>query len=368
MNRIQFDQIGGDWVDPPLLMPASLPLELSGEVIRNRLITSSDGPGEELALRPDLTLAVARLYLEAGCPDAVSYRYFGRAFRQPVLPGEPMEFDQTGFENFGHDDGNERDVATLGVISEEIAAAGVRDAQINLGDISIFHDVVASLELAPFWEAQINRSFRRQEGIKDLLTGKIQPAKTSSALADTLASLPENEAGLLLDEILSMSGGQVIGGRTRDDILERLQHRAEAVRVGRLPDHACRALSDVIGIEGSPGEFLSRLTALTQAHGLKLDAMLERTTRFFDALTDRNVPFWPTARVSVQFGRRFDYYDGLVFELSHKALATRRPIAAGGRYDGLISRMSNGAHSTHAVGGVVRPDRLRQVLAEQGDA
>ena len=33
MNRIQFEAIGGDWIDPPLLMPAAIPLELSGENI-----------------------------------------------------------------------------------------------------------------------------------------------------------------------------------------------------------------------------------------------------------------------------------------------------------------------------------------------
>ena len=368
MKRIQFDGIGGEWIDPPILMPASLPLELSGEAIRNRLITSSDGPGEELALRPDLTLSVVRHFLEADKGGPISYRYFGRAFRQPVLPGEPMEFDQTGFENFGHENRLERDVATLSVICEEIADAGVRDAQISLGDISIFRDVVTALDLPAFWDAQLNRAFRRREGIQDLLSGDAAPMNTTSALANTLASLPETEAGDLLDEILSMSGGQVIGGRTREDILQRLQHRAEAVKVGCLPERARMALSDVIKTEGSPGQFLSRLTALVQAHGLSLDDMLERTTCFFDALSDRSLRFLKTASVSVQFGRRFDYYDGLVFELSHPVLGRRRPIAAGGRYDGLISRLSNEAHSAHAVGGVVRPDRLSQVLASQGDA
>ena len=67
-------------------------------------------------------------------------------------------------------------------------------------------------------------------------------------------------------------------------------------------------------------------------------------------LTEQDVPFWKQAHVSVQFGRRFDYYDGLVFELAHTGLGTKRPLAAGGRYDGLLSRLSGSAKASPLLG------------------
>ena len=61
------------------------------------------------------------------------------------------------------------------------------------------------------------------------------------------------------------------------------------------------------------------------------------------------------------FGRRFNYYDGFLFELFHPGEANgRRPFGAGGRYDTLLARLSDGAVDATAIGGVVRPDRLNK--------
>ena len=45
-------QIGGDVVAPPMLLRAKVPLELSGEAVRNRICTFIDQDGREWALRP----------------------------------------------------------------------------------------------------------------------------------------------------------------------------------------------------------------------------------------------------------------------------------------------------------------------------
>lgn len=364
MTPIRFESIGGDWVDPPILMPAALPLELSGEAVRSRLITSSDIAGDDIALRPDLTLAVARLHIENGSQGPVSYRYFGKAFRQPVNEGDPLEFYQTGFECFGHEDRIAQDVIALTAIGEAIEEAGLNNTSLRLGNISVFSAVVSALGLSPFWEEQLNRAFRRKEGIRSLLTS--QEEMPRSALATTLAELPEDRADALLDEVLAMSGGQVIGGRTREDILRRLQSRAEASREGPLSAEARALLGEVIDLQGTPDEVLSRLNTLTQSGGLDLSDTLDGIASVFSALKAKNLSFMNQAHFSIQFGRRFEYYDGLVFELSHSCLGPKRPVAAGGRYDGLISRLSQGEHATPAIGGVVRPDRIEQALKSDG--
>lgn len=367
MTSFQFEAIGGDWIDPPLLIPAALPLELSGESIRSRLITSSDTPGEELALRPDLTLPVANHYLAEAGGEPVSYRYFGRAFRQARTEGEPVEFNQTGFENFGHTDRLERDVATLTAICSEIADAGIRNAQLNLGDVSIFHAVVDALALSDHWDARIRRANKRREGVEAVLaSAEGQTVKASSALAQTLAKLPADDARDLLDEVMSISGTEVVGGRTKEEILERLQARAEAANAGAMPDKARAVLGALKGVSGTPDIFLKKLRALASEYALNLSSVLEYTDTLFSALSDRDMPFWANAHVSVQFGRRFDYYDGLVFELYHAGLTREKPLALGGRYDGLVSWLSKGAKDVPAVGGVVRPDRVEAALNLEG--
>jgi ATP phosphoribosyltransferase regulatory subunit len=61
-------------------------------------------------------------------------------------------------------------------------------------------------------------------------------------------------------------------------------------------------------------------------------------------------------RLAASFGRAFGYYDGMLFEVRSDALGDERPVAAGGRYDGLPARL--GAETkTGAVGCMVRPAR-----------
>ena len=51
---------------PAILQPAEPFLDLSGEDIRKSLYLTTDASGEELCLRPDLTIPVARDYLASG--------------------------------------------------------------------------------------------------------------------------------------------------------------------------------------------------------------------------------------------------------------------------------------------------------------
>jgi ATP phosphoribosyltransferase regulatory subunit len=71
------------------------------------------------------------------------------------------------------------------------------------------------------------------------------------------------------------------------------------------------------------------------------------------------------ARVNLDLGavRDFDYYTGIIFEVFSSALGA--PLAAGGRYDGLLQRFGR---PTPATGVVVFLDRLQAVLGEADGA
>src|SRR5450756_2681410 len=73
---LSFAQAGYLRAEPAILQPAEPFLDLSGEDIRKSLYLTTDASGEELCLRPDLTIPVARDYLaspRAGQPAGFSY-------------------------------------------------------------------------------------------------------------------------------------------------------------------------------------------------------------------------------------------------------------------------------------------------------
>ncbi len=79
---LSFAQAGYIRAEPAILQPAEAFVDLSGEDIRKSLYLTSDASGEELCLRPDLTIPVARDYLaspRAGQPAGFSY--LGPVFR-----------------------------------------------------------------------------------------------------------------------------------------------------------------------------------------------------------------------------------------------------------------------------------------------
>ena len=96
---LSFAQAGYVHARPAILQPAEPFLDLSGEDIRKSLYLTTDASGEELCLRPDLTIPVALGYLgssQAGQP--AGFCYLGPVFR--YRGGQTSEFNQAGVESF----------------------------------------------------------------------------------------------------------------------------------------------------------------------------------------------------------------------------------------------------------------------------
>jgi ATP phosphoribosyltransferase regulatory subunit HisZ len=77
---------------------------------------------------------------------------------------------------------------------------------------------------------------------------------------------------------------------------------------------------------------------LARRAGVSLDAQFESWARRVAALAAAGVEL-SAQRLCFGFGRPFGYYDGFLFEVRSAALAADAPVAAGGRYDGLLGRL-----------------------------
>src|SRR5215831_1183453 len=158
---LSFAQAGYLRSEPAILQPAEPFLDLSGEDIRKSLYLTTDPSGEELCLRPDLTIPVARDYLassRAGQPAGFSY--LGPVFR--YRSGQASEFLQAGIESFGRQDHAAADAETLALALEATAAFGVRDVEIRTGDVALFNALLDALNLYPVWRRRLVKDFNRK--------------------------------------------------------------------------------------------------------------------------------------------------------------------------------------------------------------
>ena len=83
-------------------------------------------------------------------------------------------------------------------------------------------------------------------------------------------------------------------------------------------------------------------------------AAAEATPEGFEVMIDDGAPEDRMA-FDAGVGRVFSYYDGFLFEVISPTVGLDSPVAAGGRYDSLLGRLSGVAAS--AVGCMVRPAR-----------
>jgi len=354
-----FAETGGLAIDPPTLMPAAVPLELSGEAVRARLCVFTDEAGNEQALRPDLTLPVAAAEgerLKARGVGEQAYTYSARAYRLPSMPGQPLEFTQVGMERFGGASMPGTDADLYGYVSDAAEAGGIHTGRAMFGDLAIFPAFVDRLDLDPSTANALKRAFRQAGGVRALLTEDAD--KASSSIAAKLKGASRKEAAATVRSMLDVSGVELVGVRTLDEVVDGLIAKA-ASGGGGIPDAKRAVLWDVLGVSCPVQAAAKQLSDIAGGAGLKglsdpIDALFER----MELITKRAPAFLADAQFGTPFGRRFNYYDGFVFELFAPGAAESEPFGAGGRYDTLIGRLTDEAVSASGVGGVIRPDRI----------
>ena len=357
--RAPFEAAAAQAVDAPILQPLGLLLDLAGEAMRARLFVVQAEGGAEACLRPDFTVAIARQHIEAGAA-AGRYLYEGKAFRAAPGDEEPEEFLQLGLERFEAADAaavEAADAETVSLAWRAAQAGGRKDLTLWLGDVGLFSAFVDSLGLAAPLAARLKRAAGRPRLLQaELARGRTgEPAAEGGRLAGLLAGLPGAEAAEVLREVWALAGIEPVGGRGPVEIAQRLVRRAEAAAAPALEEDQARAVQRFLAVSDEPRAALAQVKTAANGGAAALDAALAAWDRRLAACAAQGVPM-DRVRFATALGHAFDYYDGLTFEIRADGLGDARPVAVGGRYDGLLSRLG-GTGATGAVGCVVRPWR-----------
>src|ERR1700756_4917150 len=249
-----FAQAGYVRAEPSILQPAEPFPALSGEDIRKSLYLTTDPSGEELCLRPDLTIPVARDYLaspRAGQPAGFSY--LGPVFR--YRNGQDSEFLQAGIESFGRQDRAAADAEMLALALEATAAFGVRDVEIRTGDVALFNALLDALDLYPVWRRRLVKDFNRKISLEQDLERLARTATaTRSEYEGVLAALggPDRKAALaFVTDLMSIAGTTNVGGRTTAEIADRFLEQS-TLKGGALPRNALELIKRFLAISGDP--------------------------------------------------------------------------------------------------------------------
>jgi len=342
-----------------MLQPAEPFLDLSGEEIRRRMYLVTDSAGRELCLRPDLTIPVARDYLDSSAAgQPAKFCYLGPVFRD----GESAsgEFLQAGIESFGRADKAAADAETIALALEATAHYGLATPEIRLGDVALFAALIAALDLAPAWQRRLIKDFNRKTTLAHDLD-RLAPGigATVPEYQGVLAALANSDpvaAHALITDLLSIAGISTVGGRSVGEIADRFLEQAALGARTTLPRETRALIERFLAIASAPDKAATALRALAADANLSFGPALDLFENRNQILAACGIDL---ARIqfATAFGRGLDYYTGVVFELYDPAHRTAGQLVAGGRYDGLLTRLGC-AEPVPAVGFAVWIERL----------
>ncbi|AUB55891.1 histidine--tRNA ligase [Methanobacterium subterraneum] len=299
--REVFETYGYQEIKTPIFEDLSLFTLKSGEGIIEEIYHFQDKGGRDLALRPELTAPVARIYLNQlqKAPKPIKMYYFGSCFRyERPQAGRFRQFWQLGCELIGgkSPDSEAEIIAMAAHCLEELK---LKDYQIHLGNLGILRGILSQDSISAEHQDQIMAMIDKgdAEELEKLLNG---------------IEIPETSKNILL-ELIGMRGHQEIINNVKNILND-------------YPD-ALKSLEE-----------LESLLIMLKAFG------------FTDYI------------VNLGIARGLDYYTGTVFEIYVEGLGAQKQISGGGTYN-LIEVF--GGEKVESTGFAFGFDRVMEALKIQ---
>src|SRR5262245_56274318 len=369
-----FTRAGYEHVAPSIIQPANMFLDVVGESLRARTYVFTDPDGDELCLRPDLTVPTCRLHLARHPDGAVPARYCynGSAFRYQQggdTSAHPREFRYAAIEPFAGADRERADAEVVALIVEAVRDAGIASFQLRFGDLGLFRALLGALSLPERWRRRLQHQFWRPEAFRAELNRltSAEALRAPALKAEVINRLDPEQPTAALSEVehyLEQTGLTLLGTRTLPEITERLLAAAADAREAPLPAATANVIESYVAVKAPARAAVRELNQLLRGHRIDLSEPLRAFQRRLDDLDDAGV-ITDEAEFSAEFGRSLEYYTGFVFEIVAPQLGPKSPLAGGGRHDSPLAG-AGAPGAVPAVGSCIHTERLLAVL--QGTA
>jgi len=250
-----------------------------------------DMDGSLLALRPEMTVPIARLAASRLSSERGPhrFRYVAPVFREYAsMRGQSRQFTQAGVELVGAP-GPAGDAEVVSVLADGLRAAGLREYSIVMGTVQVLRSVIEAAGLTAEWGSAVFRAAHQRNLVE-------------------------------IDRLSRTAGVPVSVGEALREV-PRLRGGTEAIEKAGAYVAACGCAGSLTGIRD--------------------------TFRILESTGIADV-------VTVDFGimRSFDYYTGLVLEVYAPGLGL--PLGGGGRYDRVLGEFGAPAPAAGFALGVER--------------
>ena len=286
-------------VSTPTFEHLELFTEKSGASVLEEIYCFQDKGGRDLALRPELTAPVMRMYVSEmqNSPKPLRLYYYGNCFRyERPQKGRFREFWQLGAELIGGAR-PDSEAEAIALADQLIRSAGIR-GDIHLGYLGLIRAILERID----------------EGKRSAAMRMIDK-KERAPLAELLEDQDQGDLGLL--ELIDLKGTAALG-KARE-----IAREIESIEPQQADD-GVKAEADLKSEMQADGRGSAR-TGRAISSQLRLDEFQETV----DLLQAYGVDF----QIDFEIVRGLDYYSGTVFEIYAEGLGAQRQICGGGTYE-----------------------------------
>jgi ATP phosphoribosyltransferase regulatory subunit len=242
-----------------------------------------------------------------------------------------------------------------------VRSADLRDFRLRFGDIALFYAFIDALALPERWRLKLRHYFWRPRAFHALLSRLARGERPDAegpvaALARTLDRDDPEKSEELVARYLDQKGLPLSGNRTLSEITARLLDLLGDLRAEPLRKEVATVIDYFLAVSAPPKEATERVAMIAKGAGIDVAPVLQALIRRFDRLEQSGIDLGKST-FATEFGRSFEYYSGLVFQIEVEGERETSQIAGGGRYDGLLAHIG-APRDAPAIGAAIHTERL----------
>ena len=319
--------MGFKYIELPSVIEANHIVKRSGENFRKFIFSFSDQNGNELCLRPDLTIVSCLRYLENKFKGKEKIFYSGQAYRKSQNKKDSIIRNQIGFEIIGSQNEKNDDKEIINTSLKSLKNLKYSSGTLTLGNVEIFNTLISKLDIPKRWKLRLSRHFWREEYFNDLL----KRLETNSDVDPTIVEIDKKRYFKMLKENKS----SIIAGRSIGEILSRFEKKIKDPRRPSKGKNVSKIIKEFLKIKCPINKAAGELNKFFKKYKINLVVDQKYFPISNNKISKLNVVF------STSFGRQLEYYTGMVFKIDIKLKNKVTNIYNGGRYDHLISDLGS---------------------------
>jgi len=302
-------------------------VERSGESFRRFIFSFNDQNGNELCLRPDLTIASCLRYLNERIKRTAKVHYYGQAFRKNLNKTDPIIRNQIGFEIIGSKNEKKDDKQIVETSLKSLSKFNYSSGNLVIGNVEIFKLLLNKLDIPKRWRLRLQRHFWRESYFNDLL----KRLETNSDVDPTIVEIDKKK----YQKMLKGDQSRQIAGRTVNEILVRFNNKIKDPRRAKKGRNVSKIIKEFLKIACPIDQAANKLNLFFKKNKINLRVQKD----YFPIAKNKYAKL--NIRFSASFGRQLEYYTGMVFKIDIKSKSKKINIINGGRYDNLIADLGS---------------------------